>query len=146
MSLNSSPLHKNDSSQSQHQNCHQIHTPPLHQPLLNPSTVKEPWGETIDMNPSTHTLWVLSNNMNMLSSSDNFLDWQAVVQTFVEYTVNVACLLETNIQCLPPILDCICQIFHNLPTWHTKLASLNSKDVTTDNYQPGGTCTIVLRL
>jgi len=116
----------------------------LHQPVLLSDPTNEPWGDTITKDLLAHIFWVISCNVNTINPAKNFIKWQAVVHALHDFSVGVACLQETNTQWTPPLLNRVWQIFHQLPTQQAALATSSSKDVTLGNYQPGGTCTVVL--
>jgi len=120
------------------------HILPQYQPLINPDPTNEHWGDpcTTDTIPSNFR--VLSRNVNSLSPADDFLEWRSAAQAITDYSITVACFQETNLQWSTPITNRIKQIFRDLPTQQTKIAVSNSTEITTSNFQPGGTCTTLL--
>ena len=118
-------------------------TQPYQQQLF-PSGTNEHWGDVPLLPGGEHTFRILSRNVNTLSPAEDFLEWRAAAQALSDYSITVACLQETNLQWSTPITKRIAQIFRQLPTKQTKIAVSNSSEVTTSNYQPGGTCTAIL--
>jgi len=116
--------------------------PPIHQTILLSDPQNEPWGDEITKDIPAHIFCVLSCNVNTINLGQDFLEWQAVAYALHDYLVGVVCLQETNMQRTLPLLNCVRQIFCNLPSTSAAIAASNSKDVTLGNYQPRGACTI----
>jgi len=112
----------------------------LPQPVIQPDQANKIWGDTVLQDHHPNIFRIMSRNVNTLSPAKDFVDWKAASQALAEYLVTMACLQETNLQWNMPITNQIKQIFHDLPTKQTKMATSNSTEVTPSNYQPGGTC------
>jgi len=114
------------------------------QTILKPESINEHWGDILTPERHPNSFRILSRNVNTLSPSDDFMDWKAAAKSLAEYSVTLACFQETNLQWSTPITKWIVQIFRDLPTKQTKVATSNSTDMTPSNYQPGGTCTMLM--
>jgi len=119
--------------------------PVIQQQLLQPTVINEAWGDAVHTTKQSHIFRVLSKNVNTLSAADDFANWQGAAQACADYKVTVACFQETNLQWSPPLIQRVHKIFRSLPENQAKLATSNSTEVTLSNYQPGGTCTVVIR-
>jgi len=118
--------------------------PTTQQQILQPPAINEAWGDAVNTTRPSHIFCVISKNVNTLSAMDDFADWKGAAQACADYEVTVACFQETNLQWSPPLFQRVNQIFCSLPKNQAKLAMSNSTKVTPSNYQPGGTCTVVI--
>jgi len=114
------------------------HLPLLYQPVISSDPSNEPWGDTLQKDIPTHILRVLSRNVNTINLAHDFIEWQAIAHALNDYLVGVACLQETNMQWTPPLMNCVWQILHKLPTAWAAIATSNSKDITLGRKLPTG--------
>jgi len=82
-----------------------IPAPALQQQLLQPTVINEAWGGAVHTTKQSHIFHVLSKNVNTLSATDDFADWQGAAQACADYEVTVACFQETNLQWFPPLFQ-----------------------------------------
>ena len=62
----------------------------FHQPVINPVSTSDHWGDNVNHKNHPHNLRILSRNVNTLSTADDFLDWKAATQAMTDYDVNIS--------------------------------------------------------
>jgi len=105
--------------------------PPLHTLIDN-----DHWGDVPTKNPIY--FWVLSKNVNSLSTADNNLQWRGAVHAMLEMDVHVLCIQEPNLNWTDDIQKQIYRLFQKA-FMHAKISTSNSTQSNNGSYQPGGT-------
>ena len=87
------------------------------------------------------TIRIFGHNTNGISYKNNYLEWMLTLQQLEEYQVDVACLVETNLDTnKPSVRRDLKEKMRNFDKF-AKLTTSSSKESHTETaFKPGGTC------
>jgi len=106
------------------------------QPTLSKLLTNDHWGNVPTTNP-VH-FWVISKNVNSLSTTDNNLHWSRAVQAMLEMDAHVLCVQEPNRHWTDGIQQPIYHLFQRA-FMHAKISTSNSINKGQNLHQLGGT-------
>jgi len=96
------------------------------------------WGDEMLLPKPMHTFYVLSRNINMLSTQQNYIQWKATSQALSDCEADAIALQETNVPWNQINKQKVWQILKK-PTGHTLIATSSSTEISTQTHQWGGT-------
>jgi len=109
-----------------------------YQPPLDTNNNNHHWGDTMILPKPLQTFWILSCNVNTLSTKKNYLQWKAASHALAQWEVDVIAIQETNLAWNKIHQQKVQQIFRQ-PTGHITTATSSSTEISTNSHQWGGT-------
>lgn len=115
-----------------------------HQTILGPAnTSNEPWGDEVqDLQMGNIRIW--SQNVNGISTSDNFADFVDVCDELKTNSASIICLQETNIDWLQYRPRARCEQILRDTFGKVRLITSTSSVKSPSFYKPGGTCMAIV--
>ena len=109
------------------------------------------WGDELSCDTNwpnltkNKSMRIFGHNTNGISYKNNYLEWMLTLQQLEEYQVDVACLVETNLDTNKPSVKRDLKEKMNSFDKYARITSSSSRESHTDTaYKPGGT-TIIAR-
>ena len=98
--------------------------------------MNEPWGDSFSQKPD-NTIRVYFQNIHGLFHQQSWNKWKEIVDMCHHHSIDVAGLVETNINWSPS--NChTAQSILRIRNRNSVLKTTNSDDLTMSNFQPGG--------
>jgi len=113
------------------------------QQILIPQCTNEPWGDALISPKPFGIFWVISKNVNMLSSKQSYLPWKAAAHSMQTLSADSASLQETNLAWNKGHQKRVHTVFQH-PSSHKILVTSSSCKPSANPYQPRGTAQIII--
>ena len=90
-----------------------------------------------------HTFRLLSQNVNGISPSNEFVKWKEILQSLVTHNIDTACFSETNIEWRHPTATSRIPALTKRFFQHSRLSTTTSSIKFDRIYKPGGAATLI---
>ena len=90
-----------------------------------------------------HTFRLLGQNVNGISSSNEFIKWKEILQSIVNHDIDTACFSETNVEWRHPTATSRIPALTKRFFQHSRLTTTTSSIKFDRLYKPGGTAMLI---
>jgi len=105
-----------------------------HQTVITPQIANQHWGDTMQCPKPFNTFRVLSQNVNTMSITKDYLTWKAATHTIHECEADAIALQDTNLVWNKIHRKCV-HLILQASTGHVTIATCSSSEISTTPHQ-----------